>query len=604
MKEKTELQKNCMSKELKLQKVIEFSRTFLAAEETSVNYMEICRMMAELSEVRFVAFNTYDKSTASFRTEALHAGDRVKQMVFRFLGLKIEGQRWPMGDNKSLIMDDESIRAFDYLYELSSVSLPQNRVKRIQRFLQIRKVMIVRVSAKEEILGDFTIFLDKQSPDPDPDILNTFAGQVGLYLKKASVERELLESRRKFDSLVQSTQVGTWEWHVQSGEVLRNERWAQMLGYRLDELGPMINQAWKDLLHPADVAESQELLQKVFRREIPFYSMECRVMHKQGHYVWVLDQGEVTEWAADGSPLVMFGSHTDISGNKILTEAMRKSQQHYQLLVDSSYDIIYRLSPDGIITYLSNAWEKLLGIPVRECVGKMYFDFAHPDDQDLLTELKNRLFTSQERQSLKAYRLRDSKGAWLYFDTNVTPLKNSSGQIIGFAGTARDVTAQIKWQNQIEFWSFRDPLTNLYNRRYLEDALHRLDTERNLPFSVATLDVDKLKQANDTYGHRVGDQLLIKVAEQLRQVCRKEDILCRIGGDEFVVLLPKTSAKTASEIQARIQEKTQSIRVENARVSVSIGCATKTEANQDMIALLHLSDRIMYREKNRNRRRR
>ncbi|MDD3290786.1 MAG: diguanylate cyclase, partial [Eubacteriales bacterium] len=92
--------------------------------------------------------------------------------------------------------------------------------------------------------------------------------------------------------------------------------------------------------------------------------------------------------------------------------------------------------------------------------------------------------------------------------------------------------------------------------------------------------------------------------EQLRQVCRKEDILCRIGGDEFVVLLPKTSAKTASEIQARIQEKTQSIRVENARVSVSIGCATKTEANQDMIALLHLSDRIMYREKNRNRRRR
>lgn len=100
MKEKTELQKNCMSKELKLQKVIEFSRTFLAAEETSVNYMEICRMMAELSEVRFVAFNTYDKSTASFRTEALHAGDRVKQMVFRFLGLKIEGQRWPMGYNK------------------------------------------------------------------------------------------------------------------------------------------------------------------------------------------------------------------------------------------------------------------------------------------------------------------------------------------------------------------------------------------------------------------------------------------------------------------------------------------------------------------------
>ncbi|HCU08763.1 MAG TPA: hypothetical protein DF480_07380 [Clostridiales bacterium] len=395
MSEEVLQQKSCLTKERKLQKVIEFSRAFIATEETPVDYMEICRMMAELSEVRFVAFNTYDKNTATFRTEALHASDRVKQMVFRFLGLNLEGQRWPMDEDHSSIMEHESIWVFDYLYELSSAALPQKRVRRIQQLLQIRNVMTVRVAAKKEIIGDFTIFLDKQSPDPDPDILRTFANQVGLYLKKTAVERELFESRQKFDSLVRSTQVGTWEWHMETGVITCNERWAEMLGYRLDELSPMTDRTWVDLLHPNDVDKSDEQIQKVIRREIPFYSMECRVKHKKGHYVWVLDQGEVSEWSADGKPLTMFGSHTDITKRISLTEAIRKSQQHYQLLVDSSYDIIYRLSTEGIITYLSNAWEELLGIPIKECVGKPYRSFVHPDDLQLLKDLEKRLFSSK-----------------------------------------------------------------------------------------------------------------------------------------------------------------------------------------------------------------
>lgn len=487
MNDQHDLRADILLKESKLRRIIDYSKTFIQAGEGPVDYMEICRMMAEISEVRFVAFNTYDNTTDTFRTEALHASEKVKSILCSFFGFELEGHRWPMGPNGPSSRSPMSIRVVDDLHELSPDQLPRRITQRIQKLLKIRKVMVVRVFAQEDILGDFTVFIDDRSPDPDLDIIETFSSQIGLYLKKNATEQSLQENRQRMNKL---------------------------------------------------------------------------------------------------------------------TEVLRKSQEHYQLLVDSSYDIIYRLSPEGMITFLSKAWEVLLGIPAEECVGKPYWSFAHTEDLLMLAELKDRLLSGKERQSLTGYRLHNSKGEWLYFDTNVTPLKNPNGEIIGFAGTARDVTAQIKWQNQIEFWSFRDPLTGLYNRRYLEDAIHRLDTERNLPFSVATLDVDNLKAANDTYGHCVGDQLLIKIADQLKRTCRKDDILCRIGGDEFVILLPKTSEKSASEFLERIRNVTKGIRIDDVRVSVSIGAATKKEARQDIGALLNQADRNMYQEKSLHRRHR
>lgn len=129
-------------------------------------------------------------------------------------------------------------------------------------------------------------------------------------------ERQLAEERRRLGEILWGTNVGTWEWNVQTGELIINERWAGIAGYTLDELAPVSIQTWIDLAHPDDLVESNRLLQQAFGRAIDYYDCEVRLRHKAGHWAWIQDRGKVVEWAADGKPLRMSGTHTDVTERK------------------------------------------------------------------------------------------------------------------------------------------------------------------------------------------------------------------------------------------------------------------------------------------------
>ena len=145
--------------------------------------------------------------------------------------------------------------------------------------------------------------------------------------------------------------------------------------------------------------------------------------------------------------------------------------------------------------------------------------------------------------------------------------------------------------------SFHDQLTGLYNRHFFEEELLRLDTERNLPLTIALLDVNGLKLTNDAFGHKKGDELLVKVAENLKTECRFDDIIARIGGDEFVILLPKTSEQEASNIIERIYTSIENTKMDNIIISVSIGFDTKTNATQPVSEIFSKAEEHMYRKK-------
>ena len=153
MNDQHDLRADILLKESKLRRIIDYSKTFIQAGEGPADYMEICRMMAEISEVRFVAFNTYDNTTDTFRTEALHASEKVKKILCSFFGFELEGHRWPMGPNGPSSRSPMSIRVVDDLHELSPDQLPRRITQRIQKLLKIRKVMVVRVFAQEEKIG-------------------------------------------------------------------------------------------------------------------------------------------------------------------------------------------------------------------------------------------------------------------------------------------------------------------------------------------------------------------------------------------------------------------------------------------------------------------
>lgn len=129
--------------------------------------------------------------------------------------------------------------------------------------------------------------------------------------------RDALAHKEKMLAVViMETGSGTWEWYVKTGKVVYNERWAEIVGYTLEELQPVSIQTWMDLCHPEDLKRSRELVYTHFSQKYPYYACECRLRHKAGHWIWVDDRGKVVEWSEDGKPLLMAGISMDITQRK------------------------------------------------------------------------------------------------------------------------------------------------------------------------------------------------------------------------------------------------------------------------------------------------
>lgn len=152
-------------------------------------------------------------------------------------------------------------------------------------------------------------------------------------------------------------------------------------------------------------------------------------------------------------------------------------------------------------------------------------------------------------------------------------------------------------ERKIQKLTYRDPLTGVYNRRFLEEEMKRLDTARALPISIIVADLNKLKVINDNYGHKKGDEVLIKASEIIKRSLRQEDILARLGGDEFAVLLPNTKKEDAKKIKERIKEKCQKTEDNMIAISIALGFATKEEIEKNLEKVFKKADDNMYQDK-------
>lgn len=161
----------------------------------------------------------------------------------------------------------------------------------------------------------------------------------------------------------------------------------------------------------------------------------------------------------------------------------------------------------------------------------------------------------------------------------------------------RNAIELTKRNNKISYLSYHDCLTELYNRRFCEEEIRRLDTQRNLPFSIIVGDINGLKLVNDTFGHDEGDELLKKAAVAIQDSCRKGDIVARWGGDEFIILMPRTKKEEVEEIVRRIKNKYTEEHVNGIHVSISFGWATKQTIDEEITKVFKCAEDDMYRNK-------
>ncbi|HKM06522.1 MAG TPA: HD domain-containing phosphohydrolase, partial [Sphaerochaeta sp.] len=175
------------------------------------------------------------------------------------------------------------------------------------------------------------------------------------------------------------------------------------------------------------------------------------------------------------------------------------------------------------------------------------------------------------------------------------------GKIVGAVVTFIDITDRKRKEEKIQYLIGHDTLTGLQNRRGFEDNRTMLDIPANLPLSVIFADINGLKMTNDIFGHTSGDELIKKAAEILKRSCRENDLIARVGGDEFVLLLPKTTGSDAQMILERIGSEFLGARVEAVKCSTSLGLDTKTSPNQSLDEIIANAENKMYKNKILNR---
>jgi len=284
----------------------------------------------------------------------------------------------------------------------------------------------------------------------------------------------------------------------------------------------------------------------------------------------------------------------EIIERKRLEIELRKSEEIFRTYIEKAPLGIFVVDATGRYVDANGMACRLMGRTKEEVLGLSMSDYLVADHLEKgLAEfigLKSKGFSEAE------YRVRDKDGHEYWISLSGTRINDNC-----YIAFCSDISDRKEKEERVEYLSYHDILTGIYNRAYYEEEINRLDTERQLPFSIIISDVNGLKLINDTLGYAAGDRILVETAKILRRYTRKEDILARTGGDEFSILLPRTSSQEAQTIVARIQEGCQECRIdyfkETILLSISVGYATKTMFSESFSHITKLAEDYMYRRK-------
>ncbi|WP_296936352.1 sensor domain-containing diguanylate cyclase [uncultured Marinobacter sp.] len=410
-----------------------------------------------------------------------------------------------------------------------------------------------------------------------------------------------LTAETRLNAILDGTGAGTWEYNLDTGEIIFNERWASMLGYTLEELAPLSFQTWEKLSHPTDIESANEALTAYLSGEASQFECVVRMLHKNGEWRYIHTRGTLLNNSEAAGNRWLMGTHLDVTEEKA-------TQHQLQQLAESLPGIIYTftLNNDGSFhfPYMSRKAKDFYGVTPAEAQTnpERMFEPIHREDVPRVHET-----IENSRQTLSEwvcdYRiLKDGRTRWLRGVSR--PERNPDGSTT-WHGVITDIDDQKQLEFKLAALSITDELTGLYNRRYLLKKLHELSEESaryGHPFSLVSLDIDFFKSVNDSWGHLTGDKVLRTVASLIEKRTRKSDIVARTGGEEFIVLMPQTTISDARHVaeSLRIGMETENFASEDGtefNVTLSAGVVCGTNDADRVQELLSACDQLLYQAK-------
>lgn len=326
--------------------------------------------------------------------------------------------------------------------------------------------------------GVYRIIKDKGIPNFDGS--NNFLGFIGYCIdvtdqKKA--EQDLLNERERLSGILTGTNSGTWEWNVQTRETIFNERWAEIIGYNLKELEPVSLDTWINLCHPEDLEKSNQLFQDLFDKKTDYYECEVRMRHKKGHWVWILDRGNVSSWTKDGKPLLVRGTHQEITDKKKAQEELIKERERLSGILIGNNSGTWEWNVQTGETTINERWADIIGYSKEELKPisqKTWHEYVHPEDR----EKSDQLFEAHCKGKTDYYeceiRMRHKKGHWIWvLDRGKVITRTEDGKALVAMGTHQDITERKESEKKLadSEAKFRDLVDNT------TDVIYTINTD-------------------------------------------------------------------------------------------------------------------------------
>ncbi|MBP7529710.1 MAG: diguanylate cyclase [Syntrophorhabdaceae bacterium] len=371
-----------------------------------------------------------------------------------------------------------------------------------------------------------------------------------------------------------------------------NRQFLELSGYRQSELEE--KKKWSELIVNGDLTRMRQYQEFIDHKAAgPAQSHEFKL---------AAGNGSIKDVHIFRSPLAgtdrVAVSFVDITDLVKTGKQVSSSEEKYRSLIESTDDSIYMTDRDGTYLFVNRQMLARLCVSEANIIGKRYGDFHDAQDTAEFAGYIEKVF---ETAMSHRYEHKSGKGNdQRYMLRTLSPIVDGhTGRVKFVAVVSKEITDIKKTEEKLKYLSLHDPLTNLYNRAYFEEEMHRLDNNRFELVGLIMCDIDGLKLINDTLGHDKGDELLAVASRVIRKSFRESDVVARVGGDEFAILLPNSPKSKVEEICNRIRSSVIDYNRENPRLplGISTGFAIRTGPGQSMAALYREADNSMYKEK-------
>jgi len=423
-----------------------------------------------------------------------------------------------------------------------------------------------------------------------------YLGSIAMVLdvsEQKMIEEALRESEEKYRHVVEHAYEAIM---VAQGGRLKfvNPEAQRLIGRTAAEIA---SRPFTDFIHPDD----RDLVLDRHRRRtggqesgLPS-TYTFRIVDGQGTVKWVEIKVVVIEWEGEPATLNLL---TDITERRVADMALRESERKYRELVENANSIIMRMDPRGVITFFNEFAQRFFGFGEKDIIGKNIIGTIVPETETSgrdLTKLLHNICVSPDKYQINENENVTRSGQRVFVAWTNKAIYNDSGEFQGVLCVGNDITERKKAEEKLAYMSLHDPLTGVSNRAFFEQKMKIVQ----IPAGIIICDVDGLKLVNDTLGHDYGDRLLQAASSILKSCFRTHDVLARIGGDEFAVLVGMKNPGVISKIVRRLRASIDSYNAGDpaAPLSMSIGYATTDDATRGVAEVFKEADNNMYRDK-------